>query len=142
MANSAFTINLMGADGMIRLFSKAPANALPQLGTALYEEALYIIAEGQNYLTPVGEGTLARSGEVLPPRMNGNKIEVILGYGGAASAYAMYIHELMESPSGKPINWSKSGSGAKYLENPTRNAIPDIERKIFAKLNKILKETR
>lgn len=142
MGNSTFTINLMGADGMIRLFSKAPANALPHLATSLFEEALEIIAEGQNYLTPVDHGTLAGSGAVMPPEMNGNKISVTLGYGGAASAYAMYIHELLESPSGKPINWSKSGSGAKYLENPTRKAIPQIENRIFSKLNKILKETR
>lgn len=142
MPNSAFNINMMGADAMIRLLSKAPAEALQHLGIALYEEALEIIAEGQNYLTPVDHGTLAGSGTVLPPEMNGNKIGVTLGYGGPASAYAMYVHELLESPSGKAINWSKSGSGAKYLENPTRKAIPEIERRIFRKLNKILKETR
>lgn len=142
MGDSAFNINLMGADAMIRLLSKAPAQALQYTETALFEEALEIIAEGQNYLTPVEHGTLAGSGTVLPPALNGNRISVTLGYGGPASAYAMYVHELLESPSGKPINWTKAGSGAKYLENPTRKAIPQIEHRIFRKLNKILKETR
>jgi len=137
-----FNINLMGADAMIRLLTKAPANALPHLATALNEEAMDIMAESMNYLVPVHYTTLRQSAAILPPKMEGNKVVVEFGYGGAASAYAMYIHELIESPSGNPINWTKTGSGAKYLENPTREAIPDIERRIFRKLNQILKETR
>ena len=38
---------------------------------------------------------------------------VRLGYN---SNYAAAVHEMMESPSGKPINWSRPGSGPKFLE--------------------------
>ena len=38
---------------------------------------------------------------------------VTLGY---HANYAAAVHEMMESPSGKPINWSRPGSGPKFLE--------------------------
>ena len=38
---------------------------------------------------------------------------VRLGYN---ANYAAAVHEMMESPSGKPINWTRPGSGPKFLE--------------------------
>ena len=137
-----FKINLMGADAMVRFLSRTPIKVVPYIGLALSEEAEQIGYESQNYLTPVHYGTLAGSWTQLPVRMEGNQIIQEFGYGGAASAYAMYIHELLESPTGKPINWTKAGSGAKYLENPTRKAIPYLEQRVRQKLMLLLKEVQ
>jgi len=38
---------------------------------------------------------------------------VRLGYN---ENYAAAVHEMMESPSGNPINWTRPGSGPKFLE--------------------------
>lgn len=38
---------------------------------------------------------------------------VELGYG---TKYAAAVHEMMSSPSGKPIKWKREGSGPKFLE--------------------------
>lgn len=38
---------------------------------------------------------------------------VDLGYG---TKYAAAVHEMMQSPSGKPIKWKRVGSGPKFLE--------------------------
>ena len=38
---------------------------------------------------------------------------VIFGY---QSNYAAAVHEMMQSVSGKPINWNRPGSGPKFLE--------------------------
>lgn len=142
MGSVNIKINMMGADAMLRLLTRTPVAAIPYVSTALNEEAQMIMAESQAYLVPVDNGDLARSAAILPPEVDNANISITMGYGGAASAYAMYIHELTESPSGKPINWSKAGSGAKYLETPTRRAIPFIERRIFQTLNALIRESR
>ncbi len=38
---------------------------------------------------------------------------VIFGY---RANYAAAVHEMMQAPSGKPINWSRPGSGPKFFE--------------------------
>jgi len=38
---------------------------------------------------------------------------VILGY---KANYAAAVHEMMSSPSGMPINWTRPGSGPKFLQ--------------------------
>lgn len=36
---------------------------------------------------------------------------------GYSKNYAAAVHEMMESPSGLPINWTRPGSGPKFLES-------------------------
>jgi hypothetical protein len=76
---------------------------------------------------PLDEGTLRQSGNAQQT----GPMEVSVGYGGAAAAYALYQHE---GGDGRRVvrNYSEPGTGKKYLERPL------LENKIL--WNKILEQ--
>jgi len=84
--------------------------------SALYDEAVRVINKSIP-VTPLDTGDLRRSAFVSKPTPIGNSVEVELGYGGFASKYALFVHE-MGVKSKKKINWKEPGTGAKYLEKP------------------------
>jgi hypothetical protein len=100
------------------------------LRTALMAESQIMFAASQR-IVPVATGTLRRSGIILPPRSEGNHIVVEMGYGGAASAYALKQHEDLNLRHAE-------GKAAKYLENPVRERVPNLELRIAGRMNKIL----
>jgi len=68
---------------------------------------------GTSPLVPEDFGPL-RSSTFTTSRKKANGDPFVrLGYN---ANYAAAVHEMMESPSGKPINWTRPGSGPKFLE--------------------------
>lgn len=64
---------------------------------AVYRFGQIEMAESQK-LVPVDTGTLKNSGYVdKPKRTAGGSVSLELGYGGAAEAYAVYVHEDTEA---------------------------------------------
>ena len=61
-------------------------------------------------LVPVDFGILKTSGLVEKPEKKGKKFMVTMGYGGAASAYALVQHE--------NLSFAHTVGQAKYLEEP------------------------
>lgn len=61
-------------------------------------------------LAPVDFGILKTSGLVEKPEKKGAKFRVVMGYGGAASAYAIVQHE--------NLNFQHTVGQAKFLEEP------------------------
>lgn len=92
-----------------RFFAQMPTRAALALGRGLLqvgEEAM----TASKRIVPVDTGTLRGSATVDGPS-GVNPIEVELGYGGAASAYALIQHEAR--------HFIHRGQGqAKYLERP------------------------
>lgn len=132
MANSVIEIELIGGEQLKKLTSEGQSDKVVKaLARALYEEALIIMAESQRRV-PVDTGALRRSGRVLPPKMEGGDMVVELGYGGAASGYAMDQHE---NPNYRHTN----GKTWKYLEGPVRERMPAIEKSLAARLDAILR---
>lgn len=85
----------------------ALAKAMPKrIGDALWAEAELTMTEAKE-LCPVMDGTLIDSGHVEPPEYNGDGISVTMGFGGAASAYALAVHE--NPRSGKTGGWGPKG---------------------------------
>jgi hypothetical protein len=64
---------------------------------ALYEFALGRVMPLAKERTPVEFGTLRDSGLVDPPTSGFGYVKVELGFGGAASAYAIYVHEDLDA---------------------------------------------
>lgn len=62
-------------------------------------------------LTPVDTGTLRGSGHVRMPEVTEAGVSVVIGFGGAASGYAIYVHENLNS-------FHKPPTQAKFLEQP------------------------
>jgi len=72
---------------------------------------------GTSPLVPEDLGFLRQSGfQTAHTKPNGDPY-VVLGYN---KNYAAAVHEMMQSPSGKPINWSRPGSGPKFLQASLR----------------------
>lgn len=101
--------------------------AMPQV---LMEEAQLIFRESQR-LVPVKTGVLRGSGRIIPPRLKGTKYEVVIGYGGAASAYALKQHENLQYA-------HKEGKSAKYLEIPAQQRVNEIPDAIRYRLKRII----
>jgi hypothetical protein len=100
----------------VRAGSKAPQFA----AKALFEEAQEAFALSQG-VVPVRTGALMSSGEVSGPRVSGSRAYCEITYGGPATPYAMFVHELPPSRArhDAPTRW-------KYLENPVRLYAQDM----------------
>lgn len=93
---------------IVAITGRAPMEAV---GKALYRAGEIIIADS-NELVPVDEGTLRASAVVQLPEMTSDGVEVALGYGGAASDYAIVQHEALDFA-------HPNGGQAKFLETAT-----------------------
>ena len=123
-------ITWFGLDTLQSLFTKALAKGPTTTEIALMQEAQIMFAESQRRV-PVLHGTLRRSGIILPPVTSGNFIEIQMGYGGAASAYALIQHERQDFK-------HKDGKTWKYLETPVRERIPDLELRLQQRIDRLM----
>jgi hypothetical protein len=89
----------------------------------LVSAANYVLTDadrGQSPKIPALTGTLRASRFAEPLTTAKGDPFVLLGY---SANYAAAVHEMMISPSGKPIDWTRPGSGPKFLQSSlTRNA--------------------
>lgn len=112
-----------------RILNKARSGAASELA-AIGEE----IMTDSKQVVPVDTGNLMNTGHVAPVEEEPDGVSVTLGYGGPAASYAMLVHEDL-TPN---RNWSRPGSGPKYLENPTRQKEPEIPGRLAAAINSAL----
>ena len=111
------------------------------LAAALNIEAELAMTDSKRN-TPVapGGGTLRSSGRVQKPEIRGSNVSVTLGYGGAASAYALAVHEFPSKHSppswqGKSaLNWNVGGP--KFLENAVKQREKTLGRSVARRLAK------
>lgn len=89
----------------------------------LLSAANYVLTDadiGQSPLVPALTGHLRSTRFAEPLTTAKGEPFVVLGY---TANYAAAVHEMMVAPSGKLINWSRPGSGPKFLQaSLTRNA--------------------
>lgn len=112
-------VKLTGMDDLRRALKRAGPLATEALaGAAVTEQEKVITAAKRR--TPVDTGTLRASGTVLPARVMGQTVEVIAGFGGPASEYAVFVHE--------NLNASHPVGEAKFLERPFLEAAPNMPR--------------
>ena len=125
---AGFDFTVMGVTALMSRLNKTKEETPTAMDKALYAEALAIFRKSQR-LVPVGPigdptykgapGTLKASGVIEGP-VNG---EVLIGYGGPAAPYAIYVHE---DPDAK----HKPGKSYKFLEIPFMEALPNLERNL------------
>jgi hypothetical protein len=94
------------------------ARAPGVVGGALYRFAERVMAASKREV-PVKTGVLRGSGHVVPPTFRGGQVEVELGYGGPAMAYATEVHENENAEHKDPTKW-------KYLEDPLKAAAGEL----------------
>jgi hypothetical protein len=88
-------------------------------------------------LTPVDSGTLRASGHVKKPVITRKTAKVLLGFGGAASAYALAVHEHPSRSS--PASWrggvSFTSGGPHFLSRPVKEARKGFGRRVARHLD-------
>lgn len=88
---------------------------------------------------PVDTGTLRASKYIDGPTIEGDSIEVTIGYGGAASAYAAAVHEnpsQHDPPSweGVAVQFHPRGRGRKFLQIPLNEAMSGMSDRIAERI--------
>ena len=107
------------------------------LASALYAEGHGLIADAMP-LTPLRDkmgGSLRASNFVGVPTISGGRATMEVGFGGAATKYALFVHEM----TGSNINWSEPGTGAKYLERPFDQLQPKLANNLAQRMAAFLK---
>lgn len=127
----SFTVEIAGVAEAINQLRRFAEDADQATGAALRQEGEIILAWSQQQV-PVDTGVLKASGAVLGPIMSYNGVEVQVGYGGAAKAYARRQHE--------ETGWRHRVGKAKYLEDPFMARVQSgltlqaIQREIFRRV--------
>ena len=120
------TIELKGMDKLSATLQALGDRAPKALGRALWREGTAIMTDARA-ITPVDTGVLRNSGLVNLPVVSNGKVEVTLGFGGAASAYAEVQHEEVTYYHTPPTQY-------KYLEQPLLQAARMMEQRLAATL--------
>ncbi len=107
-------VKVTGLDRLMSALDAAGDNAPRFARKALEEEAQEAFYLSQQ-VVPVMTGALRSSGVVHPSELIGNVAKVQITYGGPATPYAIYVHEMPPSRvrHDYPTQW-------KFLENPVR----------------------
>lgn len=107
------------------------AHALPELlaagETALYEEALAIMAVSQEEYVPIDTGFLKSTGHVSPPEQAKGEVSVRLGFW---AEYAAAVHER--------VGGAFRNGSAKYLETPMALAAKGMAARVALRMKKLI----
>jgi len=133
------SVTLVGVDAVRNLLAKGGTVGVDALTTTLRNESLLAFRDSQRQV-PHATGVLRASGVVNPPTVDGTHVEVRMGYGGAASAYALSQHEDLSLNHPDPTNPHSDPKGrAKYLETPVRDQTRGLAGRLRAELERRLK---
>ena len=114
------------------MIDAAKGQAVFDLAQGLYQEAETIMTRSKRDFVPVKDGTLRGSGFVDVPVIKGTAASVTMGYGGAASAYALIQHEALHFR-------HPNGGQAKYLEQPVMEATRGMDRRLGATVGEVFR---
>lgn len=123
------SIRWFGIDDLRRHLRDSERQVLAAVAGALYEEASETMTESKR-LVPVDLGVLRGSGTVFAPEVDGGRVSVTIGYGGAASDYAVVQHER--------VDFHHTVGQAKYLEQPVRERSSGFAVRVAAGVRKRL----
>lgn len=114
---------MFGFQKMLASLEKMQDQVPKELDKMLYAEGLAIFRKSQR-IVPVDNGYLKASGVIEKPVNH----EVLIGYGGVAASYALFVHE------GGEKKWSRPGKRAKFLEEPVMEAQQGMEQRLAKKI--------
>lgn len=140
--------DVTGFDELLEGIERVGVSARTALGGALFLEGSGILSLSQQQYVPVQYGALRNSGVVMVPVWDGNTVRVVLGFGGAASAYALAVHEHLSAHSprswktaeaaGHPVQFSHGGP--KYLERPFVERASDLTARVGERIKTAIEQ--
>ena len=93
---------VVGGEALRDALRRAGALGIQALARGLRREAEAIMTDSKEHYVPTNISTLKTSGFVQPVQVSATGVTVTLGYGGAAQAYALYVHEGIGPAVGRP----------------------------------------
>lgn len=137
MATKIIKAHTVGTKRFQNRMRRFPKETMQDVKAGLVGEAEDIMADSKENYVPVDTGNLRASGHVQQPKLAGNRISVLFGYGGPAAPYALAVHENPRSgktggvsPSGHRYKtWAKVGQW-KYLETPFKEALEGFPQRM------------
>lgn len=144
------SLTLSGGPEFLRRLAALGDRGPQAAAGALYREAERIMTRSKEEYVPVDDGTLRGSGHVQLPEISGNTVTVTMGYGGAAAAYALAVHEHLSEHSppswqvaeaaGRPVQFHPTNHGPKYLEIPVTEAQANFDQRVAADLKPAIED--
>lgn len=122
----SYEISIEGLEALGKALAKLGERGPRELGGAMWREATSIINSAKG-ITPVDTGTLRGSGHVQIPEVTEAGVSVVMGFGGAASNYAIYVHENLSS-------YHRPPTQAKFLERPFLAAAQGMAQRLAGDL--------
>lgn len=117
---------IKGKDVMQRAMRLLEDRGPKAMGAALWKEGNAVMTNAKA-ITPVDTGALKGSGVVNLPEIINNEVSVSLAFGGAASNYAVYVHEDPKARHNPPTQY-------KFLEQPLLEAANGMGQRIAQEL--------
>ena len=122
----AVQFSIRGLAQMKAKFARAATNAKPVMEKDLLRFGTLVMNDAKERYVPVDHDVLRSSGkvEIVTDAGWSNTMAVRLSFGGPAASYAIAVHEHLSdfSPATwqdkTDLNWTKAGTGPKYLEMP------------------------
>lgn len=127
----SMSVNLLRNDSLIKRLVGAGGEATPAMAKGLYEEGQLGFRDSQKQV-PYRKGILKGSGRLFQPTVSGDRVDVTLGYGGAARKYAAPVHDLNK-------NYRK-GKKWHYLSDPINKRAEGMDRRMAKRIERILSE--
>ena len=109
------SFEILGLERLQQRFQAAAPKIREEVARELYVFGTEVM-EASLRVVPVKTGALMNTGKVDPPVYDGDEVSVKIGYGDEAVGYALYVHENMSTT----VNWTRPGSGPKFLEAPLK----------------------
>lgn len=147
-------IVIHGLEEVKTKLDNAESGVIPAVAKELHKQGEKVIGDSKKNYVPVATGTLKNTGHVKLPKFKTDGVIISLGYGGPAAPYALDVHENPRagktegiSPQGYPYpttmggkpTWATVGEW-KYLEKPVKKHSDNIERKLFSKVDNLIKK--
>ena len=137
MPAPAMSFKMTGIEAMIQRLARMKLQFDDDVVIAIREEAEVIIRRAKQEFVPIDDSALKGSGFVNDVVRKGKDVSVDMGFGGAASAYALTVHETPSSADprswkGKSVSFKKGGP--KYLERPLMEAVQGMDVRIARKV--------
>lgn len=112
---------ITGIDEGVASLDRLDARVVPTVTGSLYRSGEHVMTQSKEQYVPVDTGTLRSSGTVQVETTE-TAVQVHLGFGGAASDYALAVHETNKA--------YKAGRSWQYLRIPLNAELPEINRRM------------
>ena len=142
------SLTITGGDELRRAILALGERGIQAGAAAMFREAERIMTDSKENYVPVHDAILKGSGHVELPVITPAGVEITMGYGGAAVAYALAVHEHLSEHSphswevaesqGHPVQFHPTGHGPKYLEKPCTAARAGFDARVAADMKPII----